>query len=86
MPLHIRNAPTSLMKGLGYGKGYEYAHDHGEGVTGMSCLPEPLKDRRYYEPGERGFEKTIRERMANREAIKKRLREEREGDKEREKE
>ncbi len=49
VPLHIRNAPTGLMKGLGYGKDYQYAHDYAEGKTDMVCLPEKLKDRKYYE-------------------------------------
>jgi len=49
VPLHIRNAPTGLMKGLGYGKDYQYAHDYKDGKTDMVCLPEKLKDRKYYE-------------------------------------
>ncbi|HMV46259.1 MAG TPA: replication-associated recombination protein A [Blastocatellia bacterium] len=49
VPLHLRNAPTGLMKGLGYGKNYKYAHDFEDGKTDMVCLPEKLKDRRYYE-------------------------------------
>jgi putative ATPase len=48
VPLHLRNAPTGLMKGLGYGKEYQYAHDYDEGKTDMVCLPEKLKDRKYY--------------------------------------
>ena len=56
MPLWIRNAPTGLMKDLGYGKGYRYAHDEAEGVAGMECLPEGLRGRRYYAPTERGGE------------------------------
>jgi putative ATPase len=63
VPLHLRNAPTSLMKALEYGKGYRYAHDDPSGVADMTCLPEHLKDRRYYHPTERGFEKEIRERL-----------------------
>ncbi|HKX32456.1 MAG TPA: replication-associated recombination protein A [Blastocatellia bacterium] len=47
VPLHLRNAPTDLMKGLGYGQGYQYAHDHEAGTTDMVCLPEPLKGRKY---------------------------------------
>jgi putative ATPase len=54
VPLHLRNAPTGLMKGLGYGRGYRYAHDQEGGRAGdMACLPESLVGRRYYEPGER---------------------------------
>ncbi|HEX5080531.1 MAG TPA: replication-associated recombination protein A [Blastocatellia bacterium] len=49
VPLHLRNAPTGLMKGLGYGKDYKYAHDYEEGKADMICLPEKLKDRKYYE-------------------------------------
>jgi putative ATPase len=49
VPLHLRNAPTGLMKGLGYGKDYKYAHDYEEGRAEMVCLPEKLKDRRYYQ-------------------------------------
>ncbi len=64
VPLTIRNAPTALMKELGYGRGYEYAHDLPEGVADLECLPEELRGRRYYRPTESGFEKTIRERMA----------------------
>ncbi len=54
VPLHLRNAPTRLMKGLGYGQGYRYAHDEAGGVAPMSCLPDHLEGRRYYEPSERG--------------------------------
>jgi putative ATPase len=49
VPLHLRNAPTGLMKGLGYGKNYKYAHDYEEGKAEMICLPEKLKDRKYYQ-------------------------------------
>ncbi len=71
VPLHIRNAPTKLMKGLGYGKGYRYAHDEAEGVAEMSCLPERLQGRRYYEPTERGFEARIREALQRAEALRR---------------
>jgi putative ATPase len=64
VPLHIRNAPTSLMKGLGYGQGYRYAHDEEEGVAAMECLPENLRGHRYYEPTGRGEEAGIAERLA----------------------
>jgi putative ATPase len=63
VPLHLRNAPTRLMKDLDYGKGYEYAHDDAEGVTGMDCLPGSLAGRRYYQPTERGFEKELKRRL-----------------------
>jgi putative ATPase len=71
VPLHLRNAPTRLMKGLGYGAGYRYAHDYAEGVAGMSCLPDNLKDRRYYEPTAHGLEKRLQERMAELERLRK---------------
>lgn len=64
VPLHLRNAPTSLMKGMGYGKEYKYAHDHPGHVVDQQHLPDQLKDRRYYEPGELGSEKGIRERLS----------------------
>jgi putative ATPase len=64
VPLHIRNAPTSLMKNLGYGKGYKYAHDYEEGLVDMDCLPEELQGRKIYTPSDRGYEKIIKERMA----------------------
>ena len=63
VPLHLRNAPTGLMKGLGYGAGYQYAHDLDAKVADMQCLPDNLKDRRYYFPTQEGIEKRIRERM-----------------------
>jgi putative ATPase len=63
VPLHLRNAPTSLMKGLGYGKGYEYAHDTEDKVADMQCLPDSLRDRVYYRPTNEGVEKRIRERL-----------------------
>ena len=69
VPLHLRNAPTSLMKGLGYGRGYEYAHDLEGKVADMQCLPDNLRDRVYYRPTNEGIEKRIRERM---EEIKRR--------------
>ena len=63
VPLHLRNAPTSLMKGMGYGKGYQYAHDLETKVADMQCLPDNLRDRVYYRPTSEGIEKRIRERM-----------------------
>ncbi|MFZ1919594.1 MAG: replication-associated recombination protein A [Terriglobales bacterium] len=63
VPLHLRNAPTSLMKDLGYGKGYQYAHDVEEKVVGMQCLPDSLRDRVYYHPTNEGIEKRIKERL-----------------------
>jgi putative ATPase len=63
VPLHLRNAPTGLMKALDYGKGYQYAHDDPEGVSDMSCLPPSLAGRTYYQPTDRGFEKEIKRRL-----------------------
>ncbi len=63
VPLHLRNAPTKLMKDLDYGKGYKYAHNEQDAVADMSCLPEALEGRRYYEPKDRGFEKEIKRRL-----------------------
>lgn len=63
VPLHIRNAPTRLMKDLGYGGGYQYAHDFDEQTAPMECLPEPLLGRRFYEPKDIGLEAEIRKRL-----------------------
>ncbi len=63
VPLHIRNAPTPLMKGLGYGAGYEYPHDHPDAVVEQEYLPEALAGSRYYEPTDRGHERDIAERL-----------------------
>ena len=63
VPLHLRNAPTGLMKGLGYGQGYQYAHDLETKVADMQCLPDNLQDRVYYRPTQEGIEKRIYERM-----------------------
>ena len=72
VPLHLRNAPTKLMKQLEYGKDYEYAHDDPNAVTGMDCLPPSLAGRKYYQPTERGFEKEIKRRLDGWAAIRKR--------------
>jgi putative ATPase len=63
VPLHLRNAPTGLMKGLGYGQGYQYAHDLEGKVADMQCLPDNLRGHVYYRPTSEGIEKRIRERM-----------------------
>ena len=63
VPFHIRNAPTRLMKDLGYGEGYQYAHDFQDAFVAQDYLPEPLQNKRFYLPSNRGFEKTIRQRM-----------------------
>jgi len=71
VPLHLRNAPTRLMKSLDYGKDYRYAHDDPDAVTGMDCLPPNLAGRKYYEPTERGFEKEIKRRLDGWAAIRR---------------
>ena len=63
VPLHIRNAPTKLMKKVGYGKDYKYAHDHKDAYAPQNYLPEKLQDRLFYTPTERGYEKTIKQRL-----------------------
>ena len=63
VPLHIRNAPTSLMAELDYGKGYQYAHNYEDKITKMKCLPESLADRHYYEPDGMGAEKEFKKRL-----------------------
>jgi len=63
VPLHLRNAPTSLMKGLGYGKGYRYAHDYPEALVAQENLPDELTGRQYYQPTDRGYEKLVKERL-----------------------
>jgi putative ATPase len=63
VPLHLRNAPTKLMKELDYGKDYQYAHDVEGKVAAMQCLPDGLKDRRYYQPTNEGREKLLAQRM-----------------------
>ena len=63
VPLVIRNAPTRLMKQLDYGRGYQYAHDYEEKITPMQCLPDGLKDRRFYHPTDQGQEARYKERL-----------------------
>ena len=63
VPLHIRNAPTKLMKGLGYGKDYKYSHNYKDGYAEQDYLPDKLSGKNYYCPTDRGYEKRIRERM-----------------------
>jgi len=74
VPLHLRNAPTKLMKDLAYGKGYKYAHDEDDAIADMSCLPSALEGRTYYEPRDRGFEKEIKRRLDGWADIKKKRR------------
>src|SRR5712672_2041495 len=63
VPLHLRNAPTGLMKNLGYGKGYQYAHNEDDKLTGMACLPESLSGKTYYQPTDQGFEARLKQRL-----------------------
>jgi putative ATPase len=72
VPMHIRNAPTSLMKELGYHEGYQYAHDAPEAYIPQEYLPERVRGRRFYEPGPHGFEKEIAKRLAWWEDLKRR--------------
>ena len=74
VPLHLRNAPTRLMKDLNYGKGYKYAHNEADAVADMPCLPPALEGRQYYDPPERGFEKEIKRRLDGWAEIKKKRR------------
>jgi putative ATPase len=71
VPLHIRNAPTPLMKELGYGKGYQYAHNYEDALTDMSCLPDSLAGSKFYAPTDRGFETEIKKRLIEWEKKKK---------------
>ena len=71
VPLHLRNAPTRLMRELEYGKGYQYAHDYEERLTAMECLPESLRGREYYRPGEQGSEASYKKRLESVKAWKK---------------
>ncbi|HKO25750.1 MAG TPA: replication-associated recombination protein A [Chloroflexota bacterium] len=63
VPLHLRNAVTGLMKNLGYGAGYKYAHDYAGHHVAQQHLPDELAGERFYEPGDRGYERTIAERL-----------------------
>ena len=72
VPLHLRNAVTGLMKNIGYGEGYKYAHDFDEKVTDMSCLPENLSARSWYKPTDQGFEARLRARLAEIRKLKSR--------------
>ena len=63
VPLHLRNAPTRLMKELGYGRGYKYAHDEEDKIAAMDCLPDSLRGRSYYQPTQEGREKQLAARM-----------------------
>jgi putative ATPase len=71
VPLHIRNAPTKLMSDLGYGRDYLYPHDYEDGLVSQTHLPEPIKDRQYYRPTNRGYEARIREFMEKARKVRK---------------
>jgi len=71
VPLHLRNAPTGLMKELDYGKDYQYAHEQPDAIAAMDCLPPSLSGTRYYRPSDRGFEKEIKRRLDGWEQIKR---------------
>jgi putative ATPase len=73
VPLHIRNAPTPLMKNLGYGKGYKYAHDFEDAITDLSCLPDSLAGETFYIPTNRGFEDEVKRRLEEWQKKKKEL-------------
>jgi putative ATPase len=72
VPIHLRNAPTGLMKNLGYGKDYQYAHNYQEKVTKMQCLPDNLAGRSWYKPTDQGFEQRLRQRLDEIRKIKSR--------------
>src|SRR5271156_1326260 len=72
VPLHLRNAVTGLMKNVGYGQGYKYAHSFDEKVTDMTCLPNNLAGRTYYQPTDQGFEQRLRQRLEDIRKIKSR--------------
>lgn len=76
VPLHLRNPVTPLMKKVGYGEGYIYAHNTEEKTTPMETLPETLKGKKWYEPGELGFEKDIKKRIEWWNKLKEKLKEE----------
>lgn len=71
VPLHLRNAVTRMMKNIGYGQGYQYAHDTDEKVTDMTCLPASLEGRAYYKPTDQGFEARLRQRLEEIRKIRK---------------
>jgi putative ATPase len=71
VPLHLRNAVTGLMKNIGYGQGYKYAHDFDEKVTEMQCLPDNLVGRVYYRATDQGFEARLRAKMVEIGKLKK---------------
>lgn len=79
VPLHLRGAPTGLMRELGYAQGYQYAHDERDGIAAMECLPANLRSRVFYTPTDRGFEVEIKARLETWRALKNKLRPQRSG-------
>jgi len=73
VPMHLRKAPTGLMKNLGFGKGVKHAHDYADKMSDMQCLPDSLAGRRYYKPTDQGFEQRIRQRLEDIRNIKSKL-------------
>jgi len=81
VPMHLRNAPTGLMKDIGYGKGYQYAHNDRDGLVAQEHLPTELTGRIYYEPTNRGYESVVRERLLKwRKILKERARQDEQKD------
>jgi len=77
-PRNILNAPTKLMKSIGYGKGYRYDHEAEEGFSGDDYWPEEMQPQSFYEPTDRGFEKRLQERLEHWDSLRKELRKGRE--------
>ncbi len=75
VPLHIRNAPTGLMKELGYGRGYKYAHHYDAAVARQAYLPDKISGKRFYKPTDRGYEKTVKQRLTKWRQIKQKMKE-----------
>ena len=65
IPLHLRNAPTPLMKNFGYGNDYRYSHNYEGHFSGQLNLPDEIADKKFYQPSDQGYEKIIRERLAS---------------------
>jgi putative ATPase len=79
VPLHLRNAPTKLMQEIGYGKGYQYAHDHADALTTQEHLPEELACKHFYQPTDRGYEAVVKERLIKWREMLRKLKEARKG-------
>jgi putative ATPase len=79
VPMHIRNAPTNLMRSLGYGKGYQYAHDYRDAIDSQEYLPESIKEKSFYIPSDRGYEALIKKRLEKWYRIKEQLMDKKDG-------